>query len=146
MHTHTHVHTHTHARMHAHTHVHTQTISQHFFSWISRLGKTNVWKWKKHTIQCCHDVSKSVSVTSQSRQAHIVEMYTHSASWTSMFLFFTGKEWTNMAAPWRAPIWSKKHNNKKVKKNAYLLWHRHKICNFQGNSLCQGTEWHLNNR
>ena len=111
---HTLAHTHVHARVH--THIHPQTISQQFFSWISRLGKTNVWKWQKHTIQCCHVVSQSLYW-----QAHIVEMYTHNASWANMFLFFIGKEWASMAAPWGAQIWSKKHNKKGSKECLFIM-------------------------
>ena len=36
-------------------------------------------------------------------------------------------------------------NTYKIRKNAYLLWHRQHDANFQGNPLLQATKWHLNN-
>ena len=41
-----------------------------------------------------------------------------------------------------ALLWTSKH--KKVQMNAYLK--QTQDANFQGNSLCQATKWHLNNR
>ena len=61
---------------------------------LNTLLEINVWKsWK-------HSSAGIVFFDIWTKSANVALVYTTSCA--NIFLFFTGKEWTNMAAPWRA--------------------------------------------
>ena len=90
------------------------------------LFKLDIWKLRKHGHKHCES-DKVCDIRNRpgmcGRSVHYI---------TSPSLFFNGKEWTNMAAPWQAQIWSKavlllyrywkRHHMKPADGNIYTLW------------------------
>ena len=72
-------------------------INQHL-----KAANMSQWLW---ALSCCVYVCVSASVTSWTRSVRGTEVYI--MQWANLFLLFISREWTNMAAPWGAQIWSK---------------------------------------
>ena len=76
--------------------------------YLEQVGVKATWKqsWNGQHHSCV----QAATSEDHTAKAMKTEVY-YMMSWANLFfffLFFIGKEWTNMAVPWWAPIWNKK--------------------------------------